>query len=93
MRFTTHGQTSVKWIQENRQTYGLTASSQRELLSQFHKRGYGYANYKNQHGYGISVVSHDRMLSIARSVGQWDEVIYLERGWDNHQDVYGFTNA
>lgn len=89
--FTTHGQTSVESIQKKRYTYRLTASSRQKILSQFHKRGYGYVDYMNQHGYGISVVSHDRMFAIARSVGQWDKTIYLERGWDNHQDVYGFT--
>ncbi len=89
--FTTHGQLSVERIEKKRQTYLLTASAQQQLLSQFHDKGYGYADYKNQHGYGISVVSRERMLAIALSVGQWDETSFLERGWDNHQDVYGFT--
>ncbi|MCH7760116.1 class I SAM-dependent methyltransferase [candidate division TA06 bacterium] len=91
--FTTHGQTSVEWIQGKRETYRLTEVAQQEVLSQFHEKGYGYADYKNQRGIGISVVSHDRMLVIARSVRQWNETFYLEQGWDNHQDVYGFTNA
>lgn len=91
--FTTHGQTTVKRIQEKSKTYDLSKNSQHELLSLFHKNGYGYGDYRNQHGYGISVVSHERVLAIAQSVGQWDESIYLERGWDNHQDVYGFTKA
>ena len=91
--FTTHGQASVKWIQEKSRTYGLTASSQQEVLSQFYQGGYGYADYPNQHGNGISVVSRDRMVAIARSVGPWDETIFLEQGWDDHHDVYGFTKA
>ena len=89
--FTTHGQLSVEWIEKKTRTYGLTASAQQEVLSQFHHKGYGYADYKNWHGFGISVVSHEHMLAIARSVGQWNETSFLERGWDNHQDVYGFT--
>ena len=88
--FTTHGQLSVKWIEQKTQTYRLTASAQHQLLSQFYDKGYGYAD-KNQHGYGISVVSHKRMLSIARNVGKWNEIYFQEREWDNHQDVYGFT--
>lgn len=86
--FTTCGPTSVEWIQRKR-----TEIAQQEVLSQFHEKGYGYADYKNRRGYGVSVVSHDRMLAIARGVGQWNQAFYLERGWDNYQDVYGLTNA
>ena len=91
--FTTHGQTSAKWIQDKRKTYALSSRDQQQVLSQFRECGYGYAEYEHQPGYGISVVSHDRMLSIARGVGPWKETYYLERGWDNHQDVYGFTGT
>jgi len=89
--FTTHGKTTMEWIQGKRETYRLTETAQQKVLSEYKEKGYGYADYKNQHGYGISVVSHDHMLAIARSVGRWNETFYLERGLDNHQDVYGFT--
>jgi SAM-dependent methyltransferase len=89
--FTTHGRLSVERIEKKTKTYELTASAQQEVLSQFHDKGYGYADYRNRQGYGISVVSHERMLAIARGVGQWTETSFLERGWDNHHDVFGFT--
>jgi SAM-dependent methyltransferase len=89
--FTTHGQCSVDWMEKGTRTYGLTEYAQQELLSQFYEKGYGYADYKNRHGIGISVVSHERMLAIARSVAPWNETSYLERGWEDFQDVYGFT--
>jgi len=89
--FTTHGQLSVDRMEKKTQTYGLTEGAQKELLSQFHQKGYGYAEYKIGHGHGISVVSHKRMLAIARSVAPWNLTSYMERGWDNLQDVYGFT--
>jgi SAM-dependent methyltransferase len=91
--FTAHGRTSLEWIQDKVQAYGLSASAQQKLLSEFHERGYGYADYESTDGYGISVVSHDRMAEIACSIGQWTESVFFERGWDNHQDVYGFTKA
>ena len=74
--FTTHGQTSVEWIENETRAYRLTASAQQQVISQFHDTGYGYADYNNKHGYGISAVSHERMLAIARSVGQWDETSF-----------------
>jgi SAM-dependent methyltransferase len=89
--FTTHGRYTLELLQNEMNTYGLTASGRQELISRFHERGYGYADYKNYHGFGVSLVSHDHMVQTARSVGQWNETSFLERGWDNHQDVYGFT--
>jgi len=91
--FTTHGQYSASRIVEMNESYGLTESSRRQLLSDFNKSGYGYSDYRFRKGYGISVVSRDRMLAIARSVGQWDETSFVEQGWDNHQDVYCFTKT
>jgi SAM-dependent methyltransferase len=89
--FTTHGQVSADWIQKKTQTYGLTDSAQQQVVSQFHRTGFGYTDYSNQQEYGIALVSHERMLAIARSAGQWNEVCYLEHGWGDHQDVYAFA--
>ena len=91
--FTSHGRTTVEWIQDGKWTYGLSASSQRKLLSEFHEHGYGYVDYESTVGYGISVVCHDRMLEATRSIGQWIESVFLEHGWCNQHDVYGFTKS
>jgi len=91
--FTTHGRHSASRMVEMNESYGLTENSQRELLTDFNQSGYGYSDYRFRKNYGISVVSHDRMLAIARSVGQWDETGFVEQGWDNHQDVYCFTKT
>jgi SAM-dependent methyltransferase len=91
--FTTHGPITVEWLKENRKKYGLSAMARQDLLTQFRENGYGYANYEKQDGYGTSAVSYRRMLSITSAVGQWDEIAYLEHGWDNHQDVYGFIKV
>ena len=89
--FTTHGKFSIDMLEKKKITYGLTESAKNQVLSQFYERGYGYADYENQHGYGISAVSHERMLAIARGVGKWEEIFSMDTGWDNHQDVYGFS--
>ena len=91
--FTSHGRTSVEWIQDGKWTYGLSASAQRKLLSGFHEHGYGYVDYESTVGYGISVVSYDRMVEAARRIGQWTESVFLEHGWANQHDVYGFTKS
>jgi SAM-dependent methyltransferase len=89
--FTTHGRRSAQWIEQGKQTYDLSAIAQKKILSEFYEEGYGFANYENLSGYGISVVSHDRMSAVAKSVGHWQECFFMERGWTDHQDVYGFS--
>jgi hypothetical protein len=83
----------VEGIQDGKWTNGLSASAQRKLLSEFHEHGYGYVDYEFTVGYGISIVSHDRMVEAARRIGQWTKTVFLERGWADHHDVYGFTKS
>lgn len=90
--FTTHGQRSIDWIQSKKATYGLTEGAQQEVIRGFQLKGYGYADYPNQSGFGISAVSHQRILELAKGVGRWSETFFLEHGWDNHQDVHAFAN-
>jgi len=88
--FTTHGQLSVEKIESKKFCYGLSESAQQELLNGFRDKKYGYAEKPNMHRYGESIVSHNRMLAIAQSIGNWREIYYREHEWDNHQDVYAF---
>jgi SAM-dependent methyltransferase len=88
--FTTHGQMSIDFIQNKKHTYGLTEDAHQKLIQEFQAEGYGYVDYPFQPGYGISVVSHQRMLELAKDAGNWDETLFLEHGWDKHQDVYAF---
>ena len=78
-------------IQKNLHTFGLTEDAQQQVVSGFYDSGYGYAEYPNGRGCGISLVSHRRVQAIACSVGRWKEVCYLEHGWYNLQDVYSFS--
>jgi len=89
--FTTHGQRSIDWIQSNKVTYGLTEDAQQKVIRAFQSKGYGYADYPDKSSYGISTVSHQRMLELAAGVGRWNEIFFIEHGWDNHQDVYAFA--
>ena len=57
----------------------------------FHEKGYGYADYVNEIGYGISAVSHSRIVELASAIGRWEEVSFLDHGWDGLQDVYAFA--
>jgi len=89
--FSTHGHRSIDWIQSKKVTYGLGENAQQEVIRGFQEQGCGYAHYPNELGWGISTVSHRRMVELAKGVGSWYETLFLEHGWDNHQDVYAFA--
>jgi hypothetical protein len=90
--FTAHGTLTIKWLEEGKKTtYGIPILSQKKVISEYYSKGYGYTDYENEPGYGISAVKRERLNEMAKSVGDWNEVMFLEHGWDNHQDVYAFS--
>jgi len=89
--FTTHGRRAVEFMQNKEVKYGLSEDAQQQVMREFKSKGYGYADYANQSGFGVSAVTHQRIRELARSAGGWDETLFLEHGWDNHQDVYAFA--
>jgi SAM-dependent methyltransferase len=88
--FTTHGEITREWLETGAESYGLSPRQRDKVLAEFAGCGFGYADYDGQIGYGISLVSFDRMTKIASEIGDWSFVAFLERGWDDHHDVYGF---
>jgi SAM-dependent methyltransferase len=89
--FTTHGKYPSLLMENKEWTYGLDDEHRRILIQQYRDCGYGYVEHKEMKGYGVSLSTPDKVRSLAAAVGAWKEVLYLERGWDNHQDVFIFT--
>jgi SAM-dependent methyltransferase len=83
---------TIKWLQTNPENYMLSLEQRDRLLEAFAARGYGYVDY-DQPGYGVSLVSFERMTHIASEASDWSLAVFLERGWDDHQDVYGFSKS
>jgi len=83
-----HGHTSAEWLRQKKHTYGLTLPQQQELLQQYEQSGYGYVDYSNVLGYGISIASPERMRRI---ISQFGTCVFVQAAvWDDHHDVYGF---
>lgn len=92
--FTTHGRHSP-FVQHNRWKY-LPDERFATAEGNFHKVGFGYADYNapdaytEQKAYGISLSSPAFIANLLAK----DESIrirsFLERGWDGHQDVVVF---
>ena len=83
--FTTHGRGCVRHMQEGTLNYGIEGS--RDLLDNYHRSGFGFANYPNDMNYGISASSPSWVLSQLERLPKLRILTYIERGWDDHQDV------
>jgi SAM-dependent methyltransferase len=91
--FTTHGAFAAELVRTGAATYGLASGARQALLAQHADSGLGFAAYAGERDYGVSLASGDRVRALAAAAGDWRETLFLERGWDNHQDVYAFCRT
>ena len=87
---TTHGDSVGDKIKTNKPefTYGLSGEGRSKLIEELQADGYGYDDYPEQSGYGVSVISRDWVEKFFANHPGVDLSEYVERGWDNHQDVF-----
>jgi SAM-dependent methyltransferase len=69
--------------------YGLTPGDADALLLEHSRTGYGYRNYPDSEHYGVAVISR-RWFEGAVAGSPLRLASYVERGWDEHQDVLCF---
>lgn len=89
--FTTHGDFVAGRVLDMADFYGLDRASIPSLTAAYSQSGHGYLDYPEQEGYGVSLTSPAWIRAQVREVGGLDEVYFKARGWDEHQDVYGFV--
>jgi SAM-dependent methyltransferase len=89
--FTTHGTLSADWVKSKRTTYALPEEALESLIEEYESIGYGYVDYPGYPGYGISITAPERIRELARDAGNWQEILFEEHGWDNHQDVFAIA--
>ncbi|MGH9871110.1 MAG: class I SAM-dependent methyltransferase [Pyrinomonadaceae bacterium] len=89
--FTTHGDFVPVRIVAREFDYGLTAEQIDRIGIDYPLTGYGFENYPGEKDYGVSLTSPEWVRARAREQGGLREVFFKERGWDNHQDVFGFV--
>jgi SAM-dependent methyltransferase len=77
----------VAYRMQNGLRYGLPGERAEAVLAQYGATGFGYADYAQQSGYGISLSAPAWILSELASWPELRIVGLCERQWDQHQDV------
>jgi len=88
--FTTHGERAIQRMQDREFDYAISSESVTSMLEAYHMKGFGFANYPDASAYGVSLTSPAWVRQVATEIGL-REVYFRAHGWDDHQDVYGFT--
>ena len=88
---TTHGDYVAERILDEADFYGLPRAQIPALVAAYRQHGYGYLDYPDVPGYGVSLTAPAWIRTQARAAGGLREVYFRARGWDEHQDVFGFV--
>jgi SAM-dependent methyltransferase len=89
--FSTHGPHLIDVMNSKVLTFNLSSEGKERLVRDYQEKGYGFADYVGQSGYGISLASQSRVAELAHSVGKWEQVVFLDSGWHGLQDVHAFA--
>lgn len=91
MIFTTHGDFVPGRILRRDFDYGLTPEQINRIGVSYPETGYGFEDYPGEKDYGVSLTSPEWIRACVQKLGGLREVYFKERGWDDHQDVFGFV--
>ena len=85
----THGSTAAN--QQLSGQFDYTLGGDRSLaLTGYYRTGYGYADYPNTSGYGVSLTQPMWFLSLLDGLPAVEISAIIERGWDFHHDLIAF---
>lgn len=93
MIFTAHGDYVQRRIPTRDFDYGLDQEQIERIGSDYPTTGYGFEDYPGARDYGVSLTSPEWVRARVCELGALREVYFKERGWDQHQDVYGFVRG
>ncbi|MFK5947336.1 MAG: class I SAM-dependent methyltransferase [Methylococcales bacterium] len=92
--FTAQGRYSASLLKNNESTYGLESDEKiNNLLNSYDLDGFGFSNYYHSDDYGITLSAPSNVIKQIELQSNLQLLMCLERGWDNHQDVYACTKS
>jgi SAM-dependent methyltransferase len=84
--FSSHGRAALGF-----QVYGpidyVAGGNRTAAIGGYYRDGYGYADYPNSTGYGVSFIRIDWYWRFFEGLSDVDLVSVTERAWDFHHDV------
>jgi SAM-dependent methyltransferase len=89
--FTTHGEFVSRRISRLEFDYGLAEEQNDRIGRDYLQTGYAFENYPDEREWGVSLTSPAWIRLRINELGGLREVFFKERGWDNHQDAFGFV--
>jgi SAM-dependent methyltransferase len=89
--FTTHGSFAAHRVSRREFDYSIPDDQIERIGRDYTQAGYGFADYNGERNWGVSLTSPEWIRARVRELGGLREVYFQERGWDNHQDVFGFV--
>jgi SAM-dependent methyltransferase len=87
---TTHGDRVVQRMLAQDFDYAIESTA--PLINAYRRDGFGFTDYPGARDYGVSLTSTEWIRRQAADL-DLQEVYFRARGWDDHQDVYGFQLA
>jgi SAM-dependent methyltransferase len=88
---TAHGDFVARRMPRGEFDYMLTGAQVETITRRYTETGFGYEDYAEQAGYGVSLTSPAWIRAQLAAVGGLREVYFRERAWDDHHDVYGYV--
>lgn len=83
--FTTHGNLVVHRLRTRERNYNLADDVIAGVIDQYDRSGYGYSDYSNYPGYGISINNLSKLDEILEKSGL-KKIQFVDHGWAKHQD-------
>lgn len=99
--FTTQGRFSIErlktfdWDKNDKPwaRYHLDKKRVSDILNQYYQTGYGYVDYPGKINYGVCVANSRWYSERALRTEEYIQILFQEKGSDNHQDVIAFMRA
>ena len=85
--FTLHGRHYAREVAAGKIPHGVSEPQLAELFSRYRQKGFGYVDYPDHSGYGLSLASPSFVTAQLVDHPGWRILSYREAGWDNCQDV------
>jgi SAM-dependent methyltransferase len=85
--FSVHGRRAVNLLRRGVNDLGLGQERVGRLLDAYDQHGFGFQEYPNQEGYGISLSRASKVVSMLEQQPSWRLVTYTEMGWVSFQDT------